>query len=80
VIRCVGKCLLGDDYWRDRDCFDDLQGGQSLAAKNNFELAHNLKKEKGLRDEYLRKPLIFLVPEIGIEPTTYALRMRRSTN
>jgi hypothetical protein len=23
---------------------------------------------------------IVLVPEIGIEPTTYALRMRRSTN
>lgn len=27
-----------------------------------------------------RNPLIHLVPEIGIEPTTYALRMRRSTN
>ena len=24
--------------------------------------------------------LLYLVPEIGIEPTTYALRMRRSTN
>ena len=24
--------------------------------------------------------LLELVPEIGIEPTTYALRMRRSTN
>jgi len=24
--------------------------------------------------------LLLLVPEIGVEPTTYALRMRRSTN
>jgi len=24
--------------------------------------------------------LIFLVPETGVEPATYALRMRRSTN
>ena len=28
----------------------------------------------------LARALEFLVPEIGIEPTTYALRMRRSTN
>jgi hypothetical protein len=39
-----------------------------------------LKKKKGLRGRNHRKPLIFMVPEIGIEPTTYALRMRRSTN
>ncbi len=29
---------------------------------------------------YSRKSLILLVPEIGVEPTTFALRMRCSTN
>jgi len=36
----------------------------------------------GLQQRYGRTigPYLYVVPEIGIEPTTYALRMRRSTN
>ena len=45
-----------------------------------FALSHNfmiLLDSTGRRWKYLEEGL---VPEIGIEPTTYALRMRRSTN
>lgn len=37
------------------------------------------ESEKG-RDAFASQPLNLLVPEIGVEPTTFALRMRCSTN
>lgn len=51
-----------------------LPGCRPAAGTNNGRVATNKKPRP--------RPGLFvqLVPEIGIEPTTYALRMRRSTN
>lgn len=43
-------------------------------TNNDFRLPQTKSPDQG------RGFLLYLVPEIGIEPTTYALRMRRSTN
>jgi len=66
----------------------DLHGmADDSAAKLDALLAGNLnkistsgEKKVGTANDASANPLKEVVPEIGIEPTTYALRMRRSTN
>ena len=69
-----------------RDAAQALYGTPAVARTwngvtlvNGLPVFENNEAPEGLSSPGLRM-MQKLVPEIGIEPTTYALRMRRSTN
>lgn len=72
----LNRCQLVREQPRDTKGTEKADQKRYLAGQNGDNA-----KEKGpiLKIGPLANYLI-LVPEIGIEPTTYALRMRRSTN
>ena len=55
-------------------------GCPDVAADRGRPSVRHAEKDEGPHAGSDAGPRFVLVPEIGIEPTTYALRMRRSTN
>ena len=51
-----------------------------LAVQRRYARLKSRQKDEGDSDYYATNPGFSLVPEKGVEPSTFALRMRCSTN
>ena len=77
--RISDASLSASSPWRHTGRLAIVRTWNGATLVNGLPVFENNEAPEGLSSPGLRM-MQQLVPEIGIEPTTYALRMRRSTN